>query len=130
MRCVFSVLRSYLTHHFLFSPDAVPNMVTSLLAATIPKMLQEKMSDKKIEAESKVLRSREQSVYFYKKLSEMRETDNWDQRFTLNPIKTICKRMSSSSSSSSGVIVAAAPIEDEESLAATSTTTSSWSFSL
>ena len=80
------------------------------------------MSDKKIEAETKVLRSGEQSIYFYKKLKELRNTDQWDQRINLNPIKTIYKRMSSSNS--------AAQEDEEESLAATSASSTSWSFTL
>jgi hypothetical protein len=115
------------THCLLPHYRAVPNMVTSLLAATVPKMLKEKMADKKIEAETKVLRSREQSIYFYKKLNELRSTDHWDQRFTLNAIKTIYKRMSSSSSVSNSTVGTALP-EEDESLAATSASSSSWNF--
>jgi hypothetical protein len=103
-------------------------MVTSLLAATVPKMLEEKMSDKKIEAETKVLRSKEQSIYFYKKLKELRSTDQWDQRFNLNPIKTIYRRISSSSSASN-LTAGTAESEEEESLSNTTTSSSNWSFS-
>ncbi|KAG7342030.1 hypothetical protein IV203_007122 [Nitzschia inconspicua] len=107
----------------------LPNMVTSLLAATVPKMLAEKMSDKKIDAETKVLRAAEQALYFYEKLNELRSSDHWDQRFTLNPIKTIYKRMSSSSTTCSITSGTAQP-EEDESLAATSACSSSWSFPL
>jgi hypothetical protein len=107
-------------------------MVTSLLAATIPKMLEEKMSDKKIDAETKVLRCKEQSIYFFEKLRELRSTDQWDQRFNLNPIKTICKRMSSSSSltSASNVTVGTSQTEEDEILVTATTSSSNWTFAL
>jgi hypothetical protein len=103
---------------FLCLPfSAVPNMLTSLLAATIPKMLDEKMADKKIDAETKVLRAKDQSFYFYSKLNQLR-TEEWDQKGSRNPIRTLRRRMSGSS-------LGGTPprYEDEVSLDATSVST-------
>lgn len=101
-------------------------MLTSLLAATIPKMLNDKMADKKIEAETKVLRAKDQSAYFYPKLNKLR-TEEWDQKSTRNPISNFRRRISSGGS----IGGATPPRFDEEvvSLDATSVSVSSFTFS-
>ena len=99
-------------------------MLTSLLAATIPKMLNDKMADKKIDAETKVLRARDQSAYFYKKLNQLR-TEDWDQKGTRNPIRTFRRRMSSGSTG--GTVP---PRFEEEVVSLDSSSVSTFNFSL
>ena len=93
----------------------VPNMLTKVLAATIPSMLQEKISDKKIEAETKVLRAQDQSVYFFSRLNQLRAAQG-DERRNRNPIKTIRRRMSSSSVGTSSICSGTVKTEEDDSI--------------
>jgi hypothetical protein len=91
----------------------VPNLLTKVLVATLPSMLQEKISDKKIEAETKVLRAQDQSVYFFSRLNQLRAAHG-DERRNRNPIKTIRRRMSSSSVGASSSICSGTVRTDED----------------
>lgn len=80
---------------YMFS---VPNLVTNVLTGTICTMLQEKMADKKIDAETKVLKAHDQALYFFAKLHQLRAAQIDEKRSNRNPIKNIRKRMSAGSS--------------------------------
>jgi hypothetical protein len=62
-------------------------------------MLAERMCDKKIDAETKVLKAHDQALYFFSKLNQLRAAQIDEKRASRNPIKNIRKRMSSAGSS-------------------------------
>ena len=80
----------------------VPNLITNVLAGTIPIMLAERMSDKKIDAETKVLKAHDQALYFFSKLNQLRAAQIDEKRTSRNPIKSFRRRMSAGSSVGSG----------------------------
>jgi hypothetical protein len=80
----------------------VPNLITNILAGTIPTTLDEKMADKKIDAETRVLKANDQAIFFFTKLNQLRAAQVDEKRERRNPIKNIRKRMSSGAGSSVG----------------------------
>ena len=57
------------------------------------------MADKKIDAETKVLKAHDQALFFFTKLNQLRAAPVDEKRERRNPIKNIRKRMSSAGSS-------------------------------
>lgn len=57
------------------------------------------MSDKRIEADIKVLKAEEQAIYFFSKLNQLRQEEV--QRTSRNPVKKLRRRISSFNSSTS-----------------------------
>jgi hypothetical protein len=80
----------------------VPKVLAGILATIIPKMLGDEMSDKKIDAETKVHKASEQSIYFFSTLHKLREMHKDEKRINRNPIYQIKKRIGSQSSVGSG----------------------------
>jgi hypothetical protein len=72
----------------------VPNLVTKQLAIEMAILLEEEMASKKIEAEAKVMKEKNQSRYFYTKLKEIREQE--EIRKNKNPIRRIGKAIGAS----------------------------------
>ncbi len=62
------------------------------------------MADKKIDAETKVLKAHDQALYFFAKLNQLRAAQVDEKRANRNPIKNIRKRMSAGSSVGSGSV--------------------------
>jgi len=68
----------------------------------MPQTLGENLSDKKIDAETKINKASEQAIYFFSTLNKLRTTQLEGKRTNYNPINKFRKRMSSQSSLSGG----------------------------
>mmetsp|Transcript_20543 Transcript_20543/g.33030 ORF Transcript_20543/g.33030 Transcript_20543/m.33030 type:complete len:244 (+) Transcript_20543:171-902(+) len=108
------------TNRKKFEDDYLPHLLTTLLAATIPKMLQSKMSNKKIEAETKVLKAQDQPIYFQKKVNQLRASQA-DEKWNMNPFKTFRRSSSSTCSTVSSSSSRTLRTEEESSVDSLST---------
>ena len=83
----------YATNHIheQLHTKKVPNLVMKYLAVEMPKIIEEKMASKKVEADTQVLREENQARYFYAKLKEVR--DQQEVRKARNPIRKIRQTM-------------------------------------
>mmetsp|Transcript_14776 Transcript_14776/g.41173 ORF Transcript_14776/g.41173 Transcript_14776/m.41173 type:complete len:149 (-) Transcript_14776:443-889(-) len=73
-----------------------------MLASMMPQIIAETLSDKKIDAETKVNKASEQAVYFFSTLNKLRTTLADEKRSNRNPINKIRKKITSGSSVSGG----------------------------
>lgn len=81
-----------------FEEKYLPKVLVGILATIIPRMLGDEMSDKKIDAETKVNKPSEQSLYFFETLNKLRTNHLDEKRINRNPINKLRKRISSQSS--------------------------------
>mmetsp|Transcript_48733 Transcript_48733/g.117896 ORF Transcript_48733/g.117896 Transcript_48733/m.117896 type:complete len:338 (-) Transcript_48733:204-1217(-) len=85
-----------------FEDDYLPTMLTTLLVDYIPQLLEERMVDKKIEAETKVLKAEDQAPYFFGKLAQVRQEEK-SGGGTLKKFRRAFSNMTVSSDRSSSV---------------------------
>jgi hypothetical protein len=79
-----------------FEDDYLPSTLTSVLVEYVPTLLQERMSDKKIEADTEVLKAEDQAAYFFSKLSQVRQEDK-QRGSTMKKFRRAFSSMSASS---------------------------------
>ena len=86
-----------------FEDDYLPSLITTLLVDYIPKLLEERMVDKKIEAETKVLKAEDQAPYFFGKLAQVRQEEKSSGGGSLKKFRRAFSNMSVSSDRSSSI---------------------------
>lgn len=86
-----------------FEEQYLPKVLAGILTTTIPKVIGDEMSAKKIDAETKVCKSDEQSVYFFSTLNNLREKYLEEKRMNRNPINKLRKSLSSQSSTGDSI---------------------------
>lgn len=96
-----------------------------MLAGTISTTLDEKMADKKIDAETKVLKAHDQAIFFFAKLNQLRTSQEDERRERRNPIKSIRKAITSAGSS-----VGSSSLRSEDDYSVDTPSTSAHSYDL
>jgi len=94
LNCIGAPNRRYFEEYYL------PKVLASTIATIIPQILGRNIADKKIDAETKVIKASEQAFFFFSTLNKLRIQSD-EKRSNRNPFK-IRKRMSSQSSLGSG----------------------------
>lgn len=101
----FFRIESYLlskcgTYHrsFLFSIFSVPKQILGILEHEMPKSLTEKMKEKKLAVDVKVITScEEQALYFTSKVGEIREHENVPRRSVTQHLRRMSTSLSTAS---------------------------------